>query len=74
MKEKLISEIARVLYDKKKLSIPQLCEILGIEDEFVVIEAVGKLEKEGSVELNGFKTIYREDGGEIHLALYSLTE
>ena len=58
---------------KKGLSIPQLCEETGAEDEYVIMDIIAGLENKKIVALNGFKKIYREDGGTIHLALYSIS-
>ena len=54
------------------MSVPQLCEKTGILDDYIVSSGVANLQIKKSVVFNRFKTVYREDGGEIHLALYSI--
>ena len=58
--------------EKEKLSIPKLCEITGIMDDNIMQSIMANLEFKGDVVMNEFKEIYREDGGAIHLSLYSI--
>ncbi|MFZ3167651.1 MAG: hypothetical protein WA130_08550 [Candidatus Methanoperedens sp.] len=67
VKKELISQRSR----NEDSTIPFLCQKLGIGNEFDVITAIGDLEITGEIVLTGFKTVYREDGGAIHLAKYS---
>ena len=46
----------------------------GVTNEFAVMRAVGELENKGEIILTGFNRIYREDGGAIHLAEYSIVK
>ena len=45
---------------------------LELKDEHEVMTAVCYLEKQNQITLKGFKKIYREDGGCIHLAIYGI--
>ncbi|MDF1498697.1 MAG: hypothetical protein P1P85_05110 [Patescibacteria group bacterium] len=56
----------------KNFSITRLCNILDIRDDNIVASAMANLEAQGDVILSGFRKIYCEDGGEIHLSLYSI--
>lgn len=57
---------------KRELSIPEIREALGLgrEDEHKIMKIVGDLEEEGIISIKRFMSIYREDGGLIHLAVY----
>lgn len=74
--EDLKEEIRRVLGEDakqgKRRTIPSLCEELGVSDDFILASIIGELESTGDVEMVDFKTVYREDGGAIHLARYTL--
>ena len=71
----LKGEIRRVLGEDAKQgrgrTIPSLCEELGVSDDFILASIIGELESTGDVEMVDFKTVYREDGGAIHLARYT---
>lgn len=73
--DELIELIRCVLGDDAKQgkmrTIPSLCEKLGVTDDFLVSSIIGELESTGDAELVDFKTVYREDGGAIHLARYT---
>ncbi len=74
-KDDLESKIIKALKENQGglLSIPLLCEKIGVLDDSVVASAVGKLVEKGVVtQMDGSKVIYREDGGKINLVLYSL--
>ena len=69
----LNEEIKRVLEeDAKPRTIPSLCEELGVSDDFILASRIGELESTGDVVMVDFKTVYREDGGAIHLARYTV--
>jgi len=73
--DNLKEEIKRVLGEDAKQgnarTIPSLCEELGVSDDFILASVIGELESTGVVEMVDFKTVYREDGGAIHLARYT---
>lgn len=74
--DNLNKEIRRVLVEDAKhgitRTIPSLCEELGVTDDFILASRIGELESTGDVEMVDFKTVYREDGGAIHLARYTV--
>ena len=53
------------------ITIPELCRKFDREDEFDIMQVIAELQHSGEVFLNGFDTLYREDGGAIYLAKYS---
>lgn len=73
--DNLKEEIRRVLGEDAKQgntrTIPSLCEELEVSDDFILASIIGELESTGDVEMVDFKTVYREDGGAIHLARYT---
>ena len=64
------SEKILTILDREEHTVSSLCNELNIEDEHEVVKIIGDLENSGKVSLKGFKKVYREDGGEIHLAIY----
>ena len=66
--------IAILEREKRGLSIPQLRNKTNAGDEYDIMDIIANLESKKIVALNGFEKIYREDGGTIHLALYSLND
>jgi len=65
-----ISEKILTILDREEHTISSLCNELNIEDEHEITKIIGDLENSGKVSLKGFKEVYREDGGEILLAVY----
>jgi len=65
----LLEEIEQLL-NKENCTIPSLRDKLHLQDEYEIMKIIGKLETDNKISLKGFNTIYREDGGEIHLAMY----
>ncbi|NOQ68296.1 hypothetical protein GQ568_02545 [Patescibacteria group bacterium] len=59
---------------EEKLSIPQLCERTGIMDDYVMSSIMANLEAGGDAIMDEFRKVCREDGGAIHLSLYSLVQ
>ena len=59
--------------EEEGLSIPQLHNKTNTGDEYVIMDIIANLEFKKIVVLNGFEKIYREDGGAIYLALYSIS-
>lgn len=57
---------------KEDSTIPSLCNKLGLNDEYEILKMIGELETENKITLKGFNTIYLEDGGAIHLAIYGI--
>ena len=72
--DKNLLEKVEQLLDKENYTIPSLCEKLKLQDEYEIMKVIGKLEIDNKISLKGFNTIYREDGGEIHLAVYGKFE
>ena len=70
----LDKEIIRVLGEDatQPRTIPSLCEELEVPDDFILASRVGELESTGDVEMVDFQTVYREDGGAILLARYTV--
>jgi hypothetical protein len=66
----LIGKLKEVLTPEGK-SIPELCKILGENDQYKLMEAIAELENSGFAILEGYYKIYREDGGAIYQAKYS---
>ena len=50
-------------------TIISLCEKLGLDDEYTLLPIIAELESDNKISLKGFKEVYREDGGCIHLNL-----
>lgn len=64
----------RLVEDAKhgqKRTIPSLCGEFGVTDDFILSSIIAELESTEDVEMVDFKTVYREDGGAIHLARYT---
>jgi len=72
--DKNLLEKIKQLLDKENHTISSLREKLHLQDEYEIIKVIGKLETDNKISLKGFETIYREDGGEIHLAVYGKFE
>ena len=53
-------------------TIISLCEKLGLDDEYTLLQIIAELELDNKISLKGFKEVYREDGGYIHLAVYGI--
>lgn len=53
------------------MTIPEICRLTKIYDEFRVLHAIAELEYSNEVFLEGFDKIYGEDGGAIYLAKYA---
>ncbi len=58
------------LLKQNNYSVPEIAERMCVKDEITILQIIGYLENNNKIELKEFKTIYREDGGCIHLALY----
>lgn len=71
LRESIKLELAKEKTAGKDSTIPNLCEKFDELDDFVMASVVAELESSGDAELVGFKTVYREDGGAIHLARYT---
>ena len=57
-----------------KRTIPSLCRAVPeVTNEFKMMRLIAEMEEDGSVVLEGFDRIYREDGGAIYLAEYALS-
>jgi len=68
-------KIRKSLLEKSPQTIPSLCRnIPEATNEFAIMHAIAELEHMGDVILTGFDRIYREDGGAIYLAEYSIKE
>jgi len=69
----LNSRILEILkFANEELSIPRLCEILDMRDDYIIASAVANLEARGDVILSELKNIYVEDEESISLQLYSI--
>lgn len=73
-KEQELKSLIKQLLDKENHTIPSIREKLGLNDEYSIIKIIGELETENKISLTGFDTIYREDGGSIHLAVYGVNK
>jgi len=73
--EELEKKVKAFLKDNQgnEFSIPQLCEKLGIDDDYIMSSAIGVLKYKKIVTQTNFRKVYREDVGKIHLALYSIS-
>jgi hypothetical protein len=71
----LKDKVKKSLQEKSPQTIPSLCRnIPEITNEFAIMRAVGELEHSEEVILTGFERIYREDGGALYLAEYSIVK
>lgn len=75
MESELRENVKRVLIAESKkgnsITIPKLCKEFKISDEYTMLAVIGDLETSGDAILDGFDSIYREDGGAIYLAKYT---
>lgn len=71
LKEEIKIELKKTKRDGGSVTIPGLCQKLGVSDDFILSSIIAELENSGEVEFVDFKTVYREDGGAIHLARYT---
>jgi len=65
-----LKEVVRRELPKEGRTIPELCELFGIKDEFEMMRIIAELESSGEAAIDDFDKIYREDGGAIYLAKY----
>jgi len=71
----LKDKVKKSLQEKSPQTIPSLCRnIPETTNEFAIMRAVAELEYSKEVVLTGFDRIYREDGGAIYLAEYSIVK
>lgn len=73
-REQELKSLIKQVLDKENLTIPAIRDKLGLNDEYGIIKIIGELETENKISLTGFDTIYREDGGCIHLAVYGVNK
>ncbi len=71
LKKGITNKLSKLKEEGKDSTIPSLCNSFDVSDDFVVASIIAELESSGEAELVGFKTVYREDGGAIHLARYT---
>jgi hypothetical protein len=67
LKDKILQELK-----KGDKTIPELCKIISVEDEYKMMREIGKLEYSDEVIFKSFDRISREDGGAIYLAKYGI--
>jgi len=73
LERRVIAILKKAANQEEKLSIMQLCERTGIEDDHIMSSVIADLEVKGDVILDEFRKVYREDGGTIYLSLYSIS-
>ncbi len=54
------------------MTVQQLCGALGCSTDFEIIQSIAILEFENKIKTSGYEQVFREDGGAILMAKYSL--
>jgi len=71
MDKELVGKVLVLLHEKNH-TVYELAKNLNVDDEIEILKVIVYLEVQNQITLKGFKTVYREDGGCIHLEIYGI--